>query len=451
MEEKKSNYQTNNHPDEYLILKQWKNYWIPSQNQQAIEKLIERIKLQSEFDDNVYKGNDPKLVSKDIMKNKLNVANLPETIPSWTQIDKKGYKTYHEEQILNSYLEVKEIINTSEIGTLFRKYFKNIFKTRVALFFLIFSFIILIGNSIYLISFWGLKWSPFANYFDSNAWILLYLAIPTIYTLITAALFGLNLSRQVKPSKWHFLDIIIIVIFPLAFYFYESISDLSLMNFFITTVPPIDLQTLVSIYSIWNSFIILILAIAIISYAIIPCTPKGRLLYSLLKLEFSMKYTQLKIVRKIPKYFHEILISLNDLLMKYFNITIENLNEIEGAFNKNLLHKGIEYLIKNLNFSDDREIIEYFAIDINFDGEGDKKSEKKKRTKVSRNVLRDTEYLHNLNSIKIVIDKLNLVSEDIAYVRTSVKQQIRYKFQKIIGILVAIVSFILSNLIPLFQ
>lgn len=452
MDEKKSNSQTYNPPDEFLILQQWNNYWIPSQNQQAIKKLIERKKTQSEYDEDVYNGKDPNLISKNIMENKLDVINLPNTIPSWTQIDENGNEIFNKAQILNPQSEVKIIINESEIGILFRDYFENIFKTRFALIFLMFSIVMLIGINIYQASFWLFKTSPFINYFESNLLILLYLALPTIYALITAVTFGSYLSSKVKPSKWHFFDIIIIVIFPLAFYLFESFSDLFLMrSFFTSTVPPTDLQILISIYSTWNSFIILTLAISMISYAIIPCTPKGRLLYALLKLEFSMKSSQLKIVKKIPKYFHETLISLNDLLMKHFNITIDNLNEIEGAYTKNLLYKGIEDLVENLNFSEDREIIEYFAKDINLNAEDDKKSEKKIGKKALRNALRDSEYLHNLNSIKLVIEKLNLVSEDITYVRTSIKQQFRYRFQKIISILVAFISFILSSLIPIFQ
>ena len=140
---------------------------------------------------------------------------------------------------------------------------------------------------------------------------------------------------------------------PTVFYLIELTSDLSLMNFFITSPPPAGLKSLIRIYSTWNSFIILIVAIATISYSIIPCTPRGRFFYFLLKLEFSIKSKQLEIVKKIPKYFYETLISLNDLLMKFFNSSIENINEIEGAFIKNLLNKKIE----DLNFSKDKEII----------------------------------------------------------------------------------------------
>ncbi|KKL72000.1 hypothetical protein LCGC14_2089300, partial [marine sediment metagenome] len=350
---------------------------------------------------------------------------------------------------LNHQSEVKKIINESEIGFLFHDYFQNIFKTRFASIFIIISLCMLGGNFVYQLSFFTFKTSPFITYFESNVLILLYLNIPTIYVLITVFIFSWYLGSQVKPSKWHFFDIIIIIFFPLVFYFSESFSDLFLMRS-LFPAPPIALLTPISIFSNWNSFIILILAISMISLSIIPCTPKGRLLYSLLKLEFSMRSTQLRIVKKISKYFHETLISLNDLLMKSFNITIKNMKEIEGAYNKNLLFKGIDFLVKNLDFSKDREIIEYFAKDINFNVEVDKKSEKK-RKKTLRNALRDSEYIHNLNSIKLVINKFNLVSEDIIYVRTSIKQQFKYKFQKILSIVVALITFILSSFIPLFQ
>ena len=450
MEKKRSMIDTNEPPEEHVILQKWKDYWIISQNKPSIEKLIERIKYQFEFDDMMHNYEERKEredLSKKFIERILNISNFPKAIPSWTEIDGENKEIYHPKQKVNPYSEFKNIMNKSEIEFLFRKYYKNIFKNRIVSLLFLVPIILLLGAFFYSFSFWSFKWSPFANYFESNPWILLYLWFPTIYSYISAFSLSYFLISKVNPSKWHFLDLFIIIIPPLIFYVYELLSDLNLINLFITTTLPIDLHNLIRIYSTLNSFFILLLGIGTISYSIIPCTTRGRLLYSLLKLEFSIKSNLFLNLKNIPKYFHETLISLNDLLMEYFGLTLENLNEVEGAFNSKLLLNDIKNLNQKKYFSENKEIIKYFSRGINVKYN----QEVKKKSWFSKNSVSDKEREQNFKSIKIIIAKLNEISKELHFNRTSLKQQLRYKFQKIISITIAVLSFVLSNFLPLFQ
>lgn len=448
MENQKSDINANNPPIEQLIIEKWKEFWDPPYDV-ALRRLIDRIKYQTEFKNREHKHEeDPVEISLDIIKNEISFPNFPKYIPSWVEIGERGNQILHPKKKIDHHSEFKKIISESEIGSLFRQYFKNINKSRATSYLFYFSLILLVSNLVFLLSSFTFKWSPFAVFFESNILILLYLSIPTIYAVITMFYFMYKLETKVKPSKWHWLDIIVIILFPSIYYLLELNTNLRFLNIFVFDIVPINLREFILTYSLLNSFIILMLAITSISNSIIPCTPRGQFLYSLLKLEYLLKSEKASELKKIPKFFHSTIISLNDLIFKFFNLSIKNLTEVESAFNTKLLKTGRGFFIDNFTISNDDVLLKHFNHGIN--GNIKEKIKVQLSKKEEKKVMRDTEYQNNLNLISKVIDKFEFNVKELIFVRITLKIRLKYKFQKIFSIILAGFSFFLINILPLY-
>ena len=447
MESQKSDMNTNMPPKEQLLIERWEEFWDPPKDV-ALRRLVDRFKYQTEFRNRAHKHEEELVdISLDIIKKDMNFPNFPEYIPSWLEIGEKGNQILHPKKKIDHHFEFKKVISDSEIGSLFRQYFKNKFKSKATSYLFYFSIILLISNLGFLFSISMFKWSLFAVFFESNPLILLYLGIPTIYAVITMLYFMYKLSTKVKPSKWHWLDIFAIILFPSLYYLLELSTNLSFLNLFVLDIVPINLREFISFYSLINSFIILMIAITSIGYSIIPCTLKGQFLYSFLKLEYLLKSEQASELIKIPKFFHLAIISLNDLLVKFFNLSIKNFTDVESAFNTKLINPDRGLFIDKLTISNNDVFLNYFypGIDVN----RIEKIELHRSKKEVKKKIMDQKYQNNLNLIHKVIEMVELNIKELIFVRITLKNRLKYKFQKIFSIIFAGISFLLSNILPL--
>ncbi len=434
-----SDFAIQNKPKEKILIDNWNEYWNPSEAD-AIPRLMDRIQYRTIFKATVDKGEKPKHFSLSLIKSLPGFSAFPEKIPAWTDDN----NTKYEEVEINSLNYLKEVINKRKIGHLFRDYYNNIYKSAVSLVWLTISFVLMIGILIFFVVdiFVG---KLFLDTFNSDPKLFWYILSPLLYSTIIVLLIKEFIGSQIRPSKWHWFDILLILSVPISLYILEINTDFIIFNLF--DIEPLSGEMLFVLRNIGliNLLFISLCVLATMTWSIIPCTPKGQIFYSLINFEMSAKIGGGSNVKSLSNHLSLLLTSLNDVISKFFNLIISNQQEIMEKFNMNLLQKGTDFL-PTIKILDQENLVQYFSKDIIFK---DQNSEKQKLEKFEKTKRKNEEYIDTLNSINFFIKPFINLAVQPTFARLSLKNNFKNQFQKIISITITIVTFIATTILPL--
>jgi hypothetical protein len=408
--------------------------------------LIKRIRIQKEYNlkiNNTEEKSSEK-IAHDIIKSIPGFENFPKEIPEW--VDEN--LNHHNKQKLDLEFEFRKIFGKNSINKLFRKYYRNEFKSTITKILFWFSLILSILN-IFIIWFaFGLKpqFSPFPKYSD-NYLLALYCFLPLIYGIIISLIFKSMISSQVRPSKWHWFDTLIVIIIPMIFYIYEYANNFLILNLLLNQTPSIKLENFIIIINLWDLVLIVILAFSTITYSIIPCTKKGQIFYAILNLEISAEVGGGSNIKNLPKNLYLLLSSLDEFISDYFNLLIDNKNKIQEQFNIKLLKGGRDF-ITQIKFLDQEGLIEFFSKQITSPEK--RLLNKIKLRKVDKERKKSNCFLQILDSINLIFDRLDKIALKPTLTRTTLKKRIFLQSRKIYSYIIAFISFFVTGVLPLF-
>ncbi len=427
-------------PPEQILLDKWNEYWNPAK-EEAINRLVERVQFYTIYKAQRDMGGDPKVISKDLIRSVPGFKDFPEKIPAWVELLQNNNKETHYEKKIDFRNEFHLIFSKRKIGRLYRKYYANFFKSKLTtwLFGISFAmFLFLCGIIIFL--FFLTKY----EFLENNMNFLYYVVAFIVYAVGSLILMYYYVGSQVRPSKWHWFDVILLILLPLLIYFYDLNTGFIILQLFAEEQLSNEIITIMMFFNSLSLVIFIFLAFFATAYSIIPCTPKGQLFYSLLNFQMAAKLGSRSNIKMIIKYLHLLVISLNDMLMEYFNLTIDNQNEIQECFNKKLLEEGIEFLLK-IDFFEANDILNYFSKATYLPNIQQKK--KKRLSKHEKNKKKNEEYIDTLNSVNKIVEKIEFIGVKPNLVRITFKEKVKKKFQKIITSIAAL-STIITAIIP---
>lgn len=442
-------------PKEKRLMDRWQEYWENPPQKDAIKRLIDRIQFRAIYKAEIDMGRDPKVASKNLIHSLEEFSEFPDKIPNY----KDGKGKIQKEKMIDHYLEFKKIINKREIGSKFRSYYKNIYSSKITSglkktvsFLLILTLVLLLFLSL-------TDYSPIRYYFYYNIkdlfGFILYLSISVLYCSVIYGIFHYFIGTKIRPSKLHWFDTIFAIAVPIIFYLIEFNSNLLFFNLTVVNPPLKEIRSLILYYNLSNLILIILFVFSVMAYCIIPCTLKGQLFYSLLNLETSAKIGGSSNVKKLIQYLNFLMTSLNELLMSFFSLSIENVNKIQETFNKNLLNKGLEFL-PTITFLDQESLLKYFSEGIIHEKNDENskirlgnKIRKYKQRKLNENKMKNEEYFTTLNSMKYIVKRFESIAIEPNLVRITFKNRLFNQIQKTTSYVIGIGTFLITVVLPL--